>query len=576
MMIARPKRTNWLCWTVAGLLICIVAAVLALESQSQAQREQVLAVPITAKPAPAKKWANVKRASPPSVSQSGDARPHSAAASLTPAGRGGAAQADFDSLIELITSTVRPSSWIDLGGPGAIKPFPMGVWLDLRGTFPSLTLPKSDNQLTALRSTAQPHAESQDPRRSSPLRMVSLPRLEKCIRQRLSAGQPLTDAMQNLAGLYAVRYVFLYPDTGDIVLAGPAGDWIPGQGTVPIFQAPSRSDGREKWDCPPSPLNKQTARPILQLDDMAVLFPRMMSRSDANYGCLIAPREANLARLQAFLQQSQSRSLAPESRRTWLGQIRSKVGRQDVEVFGLDPHTRAAHIIVEADYHMKLIGMGLKPGVPGVVSYLNSIPTGKTPPPMTVLRWWFTLGNEPVLCSANRLAFRIPDKMVRLQSENELLTAEGRQIHTGVSEELNRRFAHSFTEHFEEISLKYPIYAEMRNLFVLSLVGALIREESALETVGWNSTGLTVPDAIPVEQTTPTKEVDSIVNARTLNSKTLIAGVSGGVQVRPASLIRRQSIRIDPTLKNPRPAVVPNNGNWWWDEIIQPQSGDLR
>ena len=40
-----------------------------------------------------------------------------------PGGLGGGAQADFDSLIDLITSTVRPTTWDDVGGPGSIAPF---------------------------------------------------------------------------------------------------------------------------------------------------------------------------------------------------------------------------------------------------------------------------------------------------------------------------------------------------------------------------------------------------------------------------------------------------------------------
>lgn len=40
-----------------------------------------------------------------------------------PGGPGGGAQADFDSLIELITSTVKPQTWDEVGGPGSIAPF---------------------------------------------------------------------------------------------------------------------------------------------------------------------------------------------------------------------------------------------------------------------------------------------------------------------------------------------------------------------------------------------------------------------------------------------------------------------
>jgi len=40
-----------------------------------------------------------------------------------PGGLGGAALADFDSLIDLITSTIAPTTWDDVGGPGSIQPF---------------------------------------------------------------------------------------------------------------------------------------------------------------------------------------------------------------------------------------------------------------------------------------------------------------------------------------------------------------------------------------------------------------------------------------------------------------------
>ncbi|NQU22324.1 MAG: hypothetical protein HQ567_13675, partial [Candidatus Nealsonbacteria bacterium] len=38
-------------------------------------------------------------------------------------GLGGGANADFDSLIELITSTIQPTTWDEVGGPGSIAPF---------------------------------------------------------------------------------------------------------------------------------------------------------------------------------------------------------------------------------------------------------------------------------------------------------------------------------------------------------------------------------------------------------------------------------------------------------------------
>jgi len=49
-------------------------------------------------------------------------------------GMGGAALADFDSLIDLIETTVSPNSWDSVGGPGSISPFPTNLSLVISQT----------------------------------------------------------------------------------------------------------------------------------------------------------------------------------------------------------------------------------------------------------------------------------------------------------------------------------------------------------------------------------------------------------------------------------------------------------
>ncbi len=53
---------------------------------------------------------------------------------LGPGGMGGAAYADFDTLIELITSTIAPDTWDEVGGAGAIEPFPTTLSLVISQT----------------------------------------------------------------------------------------------------------------------------------------------------------------------------------------------------------------------------------------------------------------------------------------------------------------------------------------------------------------------------------------------------------------------------------------------------------
>ena len=147
-------------------------------------------------------------------------------------------------------------------------------------------------------------------------------------------------------------------------------------------------------------------------------------------------------------------------------------------------------MLIEADYRMKLVGIGLEEGVPGVASYLSSIELDKegNPPPMNMLRWWFTLNYDALAATEARDAFELRGPGVKVLSENELLTERGERVHTGDSDELTKRFAESFTKHFDKLSARYPIYAELRNVFDLSLVAAIIHSHDLPGQVGWHLT----------------------------------------------------------------------------------------
>jgi len=467
------------------------------------------------------------------------------------AARGGGAQPDFDSLIDLITSTVKPTSWDSVGGPGSIAPFETGVAVDAQGLLRKTLTADRSSDLERMRAALARGGEA-SARRSSALRMVSLSRLERAVQQRLEAGRRPSDTMHVLAGLERIEYVFAYPDSGDVVIAGPAGDWTLG------------AEGRI--------VSAATGRPCLRLDDVVVVLRHLLGRGDGRFGCLITPQQAALARVQEFLAESGKRPLKPDQRDQWLEQLRAQLGQQDIEVYGLNPRTRAARIMVEADYRMKLVGMGLEAGVPGVTSYLASIQVGpgEAPPPMGVLRWWFTLAELPVCTSNDRLAFHWQGCSVRVLSENERLAADGKRIHTGKSEELNSRFAASFTMHFDELAAKYPIYAELRNLMDLAIVGAIIKQEDLQHRAGWPMTWFGHPQAYPVEDRPAPTKVETVINHRIINRVHVVAGVSGGVSVNAAAMISaaHQTPDADQSLQrrlnNSQPPAAQGE-RWWWD-----------
>ena len=152
--------------------------------------------------------------------------------------------------------------------------FPTGVYVDARGVLKPLLKEEAAGNLAALRAASGPRRGGDDARRSSPLRMVSLTRLEKQIQLLQAAGRQPSEEMQVLAGLQRVQYVFVYPESGDLVLAGPAGDWTPGDEN--------------------SLVSTDTGDPVVRLDDLVVILRLMMSGRPAEFGCLITPRQEGL------------------------------------------------------------------------------------------------------------------------------------------------------------------------------------------------------------------------------------------------------------------------------------------
>lgn len=474
----------------------------------------------------------------------------SSASSAPPrSARGGGTQADFDSLIDLITSTVAPTTWDQVGGPGSIAPFATGVHVDAKGNMHRLLEEELSQRLDRVRDQAAMTSGPGTARRTSQLRKVSLPRLERAVQLRLAAGRDVTEEMRFLAGLQKVQYVLIYPETGDLVIAGPASDWTPDR------------EGRM--------VGVESARPVLQLDDLVVIL-RHMQRPDATFGCSITPVQESLSRTKTFLEETSKTPLKAGGRDAWLAKVRNTLGAQDIEYRGIDARTRAAQVLVEADYRMKLVGIGLESGVLGVPSYLATIPTDKAPPSLGVLRWWFTLKYDAVATNQPRDAYELRGQGVQVLSENELLDAMGQRVHTGDSEPLNREFARNFTQHFPELARKYPVYADLANLFDLALASALVQGENLAERVDWHMTCFGDPEQYKVALGYAPRRVESVVNHRMLKGTQFVAAVSGGVHFDCSELVKPSSLAPDKSgaLVRYREASAPEQrprDTWWWD-----------
>ncbi|MEQ8849395.1 DUF1598 domain-containing protein [Botrimarina sp.] len=469
--------------------------------------------------------------------------------------QGGAAGADFDALIELVTSTVAPDTWAENGGGEAeIRPFPTGVWLDPAGVVISANNDSAErpsgSRAGRFADPSPAASGDSDARRPAAMRCVSLPRLEAEIARRIEAGEPLDEAMLTLAGLQRAEWLCLLPAgadgrAGDVVIAGPAGDW--------------RVDPDRRL------VSTETGRAVVRLDDLLTLLRREASRPGRPLGCAITPRQEALAAAQAELDKTAGAPIPARGRDAWLENLRRSVGQQDVDVWGVDPATNAARVLVEADRHMKQIGLGEAPSIDAVPSYLDRVAErvrdGQPAPPMSVLRWWFAAGYDAIHRDADATSFRLVGSGVRVLSENELLTLRGERVHTGESDEPTEGFADDFTKHFDELCAVYAVYSELRNVFDLAVLAALVQSESLVERSGWRPKLFFEADALPTPRLRHARRVDTMATLRVVGRRNLLAAVSGGAWLEPSAIARSdKGLTADAP---PAPAV--NHGGWWWD-----------
>jgi hypothetical protein len=135
---------------------------------------------------------------------------------------------------------------------------------------------------------------------------------------------------------------------------------------------------------------------------------------------------------------------------------------------------------------------------------------------------------------------------------------------------LNREFARNFTQHFPELARKYPVYAELANLFDLALSCALLQSENLPEKAGWRITCFGDPQQYKVSAGHAPRSVQSVMNHRELSRTQFVAAVSGGVKFEAAELVKSSALKSDTSGTLVRkhyessPAARPRDV-WWWD-----------
>ncbi|RMG40543.1 MAG: DUF1598 domain-containing protein [Planctomycetota bacterium] len=460
----------------------------------------------------------------------------------------GGSQADFQTLINLIMNeTSGPWQEID-GTGGTISQFPNGVEVDPNGVLRQASRQDAAGRLGALFWQARRAAVNEDMARPSELRVVSLRRLERAVAERLEAGRAIPASMRFLAGLRRVRYVFIDRKNNDVLIAGPAGGWQ----YTPDGAVVSAEDGR----------------PLLQLDDLVTVLRTFSDSGMQIFGCSFNPRPEGLRRVQQVIEKWNARGpLSSAAVRRWVAELQQALGEQDIQLYGVPPTTRVAQVIIEADYRMKLIGIGKLDGGPNVPDYFALMtPEERSAARMDALRWMLGMKYDAILHSPQRDAFEIRGPSVLCVPEDQIVTKDGQRIQTGKAGATNQRFADNFTRHYAELANRYPVFADLQNVFDLALAAALIHHECPqFERGVFAADGAYMPTVYPSATT-----VESVANYRTFPGGQVVVQVAGGVRGDAARFLSgsngvlRRTVRLGVDVSAALSPGVPAD-RWWWD-----------
>jgi hypothetical protein len=426
---------------------------------------------------------------------------------------------------------------------------PAGVMVSPEGVLRVKTFTDKTGALTKTRIAEAKARLAGDLAKPSELRKVSLNRLEAAIAERLAAGENPTDEMKYLAGLTQIEYVFFYPETNDIVVAGPAEGFFPD---------PS---GRV--------LGVNTLKSVLELQDLVAAlraFPPAGKQTNL-ISVSIDPTQEGLQAMQRWLAEITPR-VRPGDAEAIVAGLKEKLGLHDVSVTGISDKTHFAQVLVEADYRMKLIGIGIEPPPVKMATYISKAsPTEVSRNAMQ--RWYFVPNYDCVRVSDDDLAMKLEGQGVKLIGANELVQADGTRAGVGGQNRASEVFCESFTANYPQIAAKNAVYGQMKNLIDMAIAAAFIQKMDYYGQADWKMSVLADEEQFPIETYEAPKSVETACTAVWKGNR-LMTPVGGGVRIEPLQAIQASHLLKDEqgAVREARSKVTLDGlakGQWWWD-----------
>lgn len=425
-----------------------------------------------------------------------------------------------------------------------------GVYVDPQGVLKMRRANDPTGQLMRQRVQQATAVLAPELNRPSKLRKISLNRLEKAAAEAAAKGGGLPEEMKNLAGLTEIRYVFYYPETKDIVIAGMAEGFVKDLNGVNV--------------------GTYTGKATLQLEDLIVALRAYgpYTKGAGHVSVSIDPTKEGLERLNKVIASIPQTSVRPGDTATIVNAMKNALGMQNVSVRGISPNTHFARVMVEADYRMKLIGIGLEQPPVNIPSYVEKARPGSIAA-NAMQRWWFVPNYDCVMVSEDGLAMQLQGEGVQLVGESEVVTNQGGRQRTNAQDRSSYIFTSTFTKKYPELAEREAVYGQLRDLIDMMICAAYIQEQDYYQQSGFDLGIFADEDGYPVETGNAPQTVETAVNAIWKGNR-LLTPIGGGVDIQAKLALTPDNVQTDEKgeLTETQKGISLNNlapGQWWWD-----------
>lgn len=434
-------------------------------------------------------------------------------------------------------------------GTGTTIQLPViGVSIDANGVLTANAFTDPTGRLFEANRIAQQRNLNPDLQRASSLRKVSLRRLEEAVQNSLAKGEPIPEEMRVLAGLQKIQYIFILPEENDIIIAGPAEGWM------------DDLAGRK--------VGMTSGMPTLLLEDLLVGLRTFGPRADLDTWVAVSidPTAQGIADFGEFQRTIPAR-IPRAARQEVMEQIvvgtRESLGLAEIKIYNVPRQSHLAQVMVEADYRMKLMAVGLEPKPIEMTTFMDALRGA----PRNMQRWWLVPEYECIKNSDDGMSVELVGRSVVLKTENIEFGPNAQIIQTKIKpSRAAKTYASSFSKNYERLSQVRPVYAQLRNAIDVLVASAWLKKSRAFQKSGWAPSTFLNNQQLDVETLPDAKTAPCVANA-IWKDDVLIAPSGGGVSIHAAKALLDEHLIADRKgqVQKAREQLEVPVDRWWWD-----------